>query len=333
MTPIRLEGVLDHRTRESKAVWISASRRGFPLPVRESANEDPGMQIHNVVSRSTLLYNGTESAAIQRMVRHGTWHRVRSGIYVVGPGDPKRPWLQSLATEAVWGGPDALLSHRAAAFLHKFDDTASTWRDITVPEDSSRRGPHVHRCAVPLKRLTVNGLPTVTVDICLLQLGRHLDADGVEVAVESALRMKVTTVESLMRALDSPLGRIEGANTLRAVLARRPLGVPATGSFLETQFVQTERQAGLPHMERQVEIFDRFGVSLGTPDFAIREQRRAVECDGAEFHGPQQRAAELRRQNAMELAGWRFARFTYQHIMRERPYVQSVLRDWYRLAA
>jgi very-short-patch-repair endonuclease len=291
------------------------------------------MQIHNVVRRSTLLRNGVASAAIQRNVRVGTWHRVRSGIYVVGPGDANRPWLQALATEIVWAGPGALLSHRAAAFLHRFDDTAAIWRDLTVPDESTRRGAHVHRCGVELPRVLVDGLPVVTVDACLIQLGRHLDADGVEVALESALRAKATTIESLALKLESRLGRMERAGTLRLVLGRRPLGAPATGSFLETQFVQAERQAGLPHLQRQVEIFDRLGVSLGRVDFADREQKLAVECDGGEHHGPEHRSADHRRQNAMEMAGWRFARFTFHQIMRERPYVQSVIRDWRRMVA
>ena len=291
------------------------------------------MQIHNVVNRSTLLRNGTASATIQRNVRHGTWYRARSGIYVVAPGDEKRPWLQTLATEVIWGGPGALLSHRAAAFLHQLDDTASTWRDLTVPDDSSRRGAHVHRCGVLLDRTFVDGLPTVNVETCLLQLGRHLDADGVEVALESALRRRVTSLESLALRLNSPLARIEGASTLRLVIGRRPLGAPATDSFLETQFVQAERQAGLPPLQRQVEVYDRFGASLGRVDFGNRERKFAIECDGGEHHGPQQRDADNRRQNAIEMSGWRFARFTYNQIMRQRPYVQSVLHDWYRLAA
>ena len=291
------------------------------------------MEIHNVVNRATLLRNGTASATIQRNVRQGVWHRTRSGIYVTGPGDPAKPWLQPLATEVIWGGHGALLSHRAAAFLHHFDETASVWRDLTVPDDSTRRGPHVHRCNVELRRVVIDDLPAVDAETCLIQLGRHLDADGVEVALESALRLGLTTIERLARLLQSPLGRIEGASTLRFVLGRRPLGAPATGSFLETQFVQTEREVGLSPMERQVELFDRNGKSLGRADFGQRMFKFAVECDGGEHHGPAQRDADNRRQNAIELTGWRFARFTYHQIMRERGYVQSVLRDWYRMAA
>ena len=59
------------------------------------------MEIHNVVNRATLLRNGTASATIQRNVRQGAWHRTRSGIYVTGPGDPAKPWLQPLASEVL----------------------------------------------------------------------------------------------------------------------------------------------------------------------------------------------------------------------------------------
>ena len=59
------------------------------------------MEIHNVVNRATVLRNGTASATIQRNVRQTAWHRTRSGIYVTGPGDPAKPWLQPLASEVL----------------------------------------------------------------------------------------------------------------------------------------------------------------------------------------------------------------------------------------
>ena len=291
------------------------------------------MRLYDVVDRSTLIADGLSSNKIQRNVRRGIWQRDRSGLYVVGPGDPEEPWRQRLALEIVWCGPNAMVSHRSAAFLHHFDNSRTEWRDVSVPRESIRRGAHIHRIDPFPESMIVSGLPVVRPEICLLQLGRYLDVDGVEVALESALRRGLVTIESLREAMMGPSGRTEGAPVLRAALARRPIGAPPTGSFLETQFVQTERNAHLPPMQRQVEIRDDRGNLVGRVDFGEVDLRLAVECDGNEFHGPEQLEADRRRQNAIELLGWRFARFTYSQIMRDRSYVVSVLRSWRRLAA
>ena len=291
------------------------------------------MNIHGVVDRSTLLADGVSAAHIQRQVRSQQWTRPRRGVYVVGAADVARPWLQDMAIDVVAAGPSALLSHRSASFLYGLDESSSHWRELTVPFGSGARGPNVHRTVHLLHASSVHGLPVVSVQVCLAQLGVVVDVDGVEIALESALRKGIVTEDALRARVGSGLSRVNGAVGLVAALDRRPPGIVPTGSFLETRFVQVSRRAGLPEFERQVEIRRSDGRLIGKVDFAFRPTRLAVECDGVEFHGNEQIDADNARQNAMELAGWHFARFTYRQIMHDPDYVIRTLRAWMARAA
>ena len=118
---------------------------------------------------------------------------------------------------------------------------------LNVPRSSGIRRVDVHR-AEPLEHVrSIAGLRVTGVAQTLIELGAGLAAvrspgghrlrseDLVELALESALHQKLTTLNSIDDLL-SPIGRTHsGAAVLRRVLARRPRGVAPTESWLETR--------------------------------------------------------------------------------------------------
>ena len=222
------------------------------------------------------------------------------GVYVIG--SPTSTWEQSAAIQLASCGPDAVLARTAAARLWQLDGFALRPGDparvlplsVNVPLRDGRRSPRLHRVrslepfAVE-KDLRVTGINQTLVDLgadlaIALSPGGHrlTPADQVELALESALRDGRTTVDRLEAVLGTCGSRREGASVLRAVLDRRPLGAPATESWMETRCIQVLRNDGIVDVERQVPVYDRRGRLIGRVDLMLR--RIILECDGKQFH-------------------------------------------------
>lgn len=233
------------------------------------------MQRHGVVSRTQLLAIGVSSNEVQRKVRGGHWRRIRAGIYATTQVDGRDAWRQDYAGELCWGGEGAAISHRAAAFMFGLDGFLSPPKgrpDIVVSASSSCRGETVHRSTMTIPVVSVFDLRVVSPEACLVQLGHRATPDEVELAMESALRHRITSVTRLHEAAFGSLARMDGAKALRAILRRRPPDAPATSNSAETMVLQVLRNLGCRHLER--------GVSIGSEDFSfvIRKRRMAVSC-------------------------------------------------------
>lgn len=245
------------------------------------------MQGHGVISRTQLLANGISSNEVQRHLRGGRWRRIRAGIYATSCDGSSEAWLADFAGELCWGGEEAAISHRAAAYLYGLDgflQRPSGRPDIVVGASSACRGANVHRSTMNMPRVRVFELTVVSPEVCLAQLGHRSTEAEVEGAVESALRHGITTVERLHEVAYGSLARIEGARALRAVLRRRPPGAAATANGTETSVLQILRTLGCRQLER--------GVSIGAEEFSfvIRRRRLAVSCSsGREVPTPSTR--------------------------------------------
>lgn len=247
-----------------------------------------------------LEFFGVGPSVRRRLVREGALTLVRPGVYVLGR--PSGTWEQNAAIALASAGRDAALARTAAARVWKLDGFTVSPKDplsslptsVNLPRAAGRRGPDFHRID-PLEMSAVeDGLRITGINQTLIELGAGLAAtaspgghvltaaDEVELALECALHQKLTTVERLADLLRDGGERRDGADVLRAVLARRPLGIAATESWLETRMVQILRNAGIVTVERQVWIYDRRGVRIGRVDLKIGGV--IIECDGRAFH-------------------------------------------------
>jgi very-short-patch-repair endonuclease len=222
---------------------------------------------HGIITTSQLVTAGLTTAAISKRVRRGRLYHLHRGVYAVGH--------ESISDEARWMaavlacGPNAALSHGAAAvhwgLLRPLDGPV----DITVPTHSGRkrqRGIRLHRCVTlgapfqtngsqkrPASLVTVrNRIPVTTVPRTLVDIRATLPPRLVRRAIRQA------------EFFGLGLGGIE---------------TDRTRSELERYFLRLCRRFGLPMPEVNVLIGGM------TVDFLWRAQRLVVETDSYATHG------------------------------------------------
>jgi very-short-patch-repair endonuclease len=260
-----------------------------------------------VFSRAQAAEAGAHESAIDRRLWAGRWLRTSVPAVYALPGWVPT-WRSVLVAASLKG---AVPSHRAAAALWGLREGSHV--EVTVQRGTNHRlGPHVRVHQSPLDRrdrARVGGVPVTTVERTLVDLAAVAPEAAVENALESALRLRLTTVERVagrLRELAAP-GR-PGVAGLRAVLARRGVG-PAAGSDLETRVIRMLRAAGIPDPVRQHEV--EVGGRRYKLDLAWPECRLGIELDGFESHGGRQAFSDDRaRQNALVLAGWTLLRYS-----------------------
>lgn len=135
---------------------------------------------------------------IRRRVRDGDLHEVLPGVYRLS-GAPSS-WLQRLTAALLWAGPNSCASHRSAAALLGLDGFDEDIVELTTTRSlKTRPGVVVHRVGrlwdydMMLKGPFMLTTPART----LLDLGAVATADGIELALEDALRRKLTTLSAL----------------------------------------------------------------------------------------------------------------------------------------
>jgi hypothetical protein len=256
------------------------------------------------IPRQTIAYHSEAG---------GEWERVLPSVYQLAQlaPDSRRPLLAAL----LWAGPDAVLSHRSAASLLRFDGIGEPQPELCTTNSKTAEGVIVHRVAVPRRDIATTGMLRHTNAVrTVVDLAQVLDDDTLEFVVESALRTNRRRERELLAA--TQMSR-RGSRTLARVLARRGPGTPATESELETRYIQLLRRADVPPPTRQHNAFDELGRFLGRLDLCWPEARLWVELDGREWHDrPDALFRDRRRQNDIVAAlHWLPLRFTWRDVV------------------
>ncbi len=227
----------------------------------------------------------------------------------------------------------AAISHQAAAGLWQLDGVDPGALEITVPFSSSCsqiRGFRVHRTrSMPASDLTYRAaLPITTVERALIDLATVMPFEKLEVALDSALRRKLTNLARIKRRLQGSETRgRRGAGNLKTLLSERMSGARWTESPLEARFLSIIRRAGLPQPERQVWISEG-ERSIARVDFAYPKAKLAIEVDSIEHHaGGQAMHRDRRRDNELKRLGWTVLRFTARDLD-DPGYVVALLRSF-----
>ncbi len=224
------------------------------------------------VARRQLIADGIGRRAIARRLEDGRLRPTLVGIYAVGPVST---WLSRLWEAHLFGGPDSVLSHRAAAILWKFAD----FRVLDVTLSVRRRGTPglvCHRSSIPdTERTTHHGLPVTTPARTLLDLASILPEPRMRpIFTEAEVLDRVD--QSSVRALLAARGRSKGA-----VLLRRLAGIEAghvrrgrVRSRLELRFRElTERHPDWPPSSSTRGSCSATRSSRSTPWYAKRDLR------------------------------------------------------------
>ncbi|MGH9183589.1 MAG: type IV toxin-antitoxin system AbiEi family antitoxin [Acidimicrobiales bacterium] len=273
-----------------------------------------------VVGRAELLAVGLSPSQVDRRLRAGGLVRVYDGVYRHAAVSPSRRGALAAAVLAV--GPEAVVSHRSAAWLHGLRDRPAAPCEILVPGDRRIRLPGVvaHRTdTLDLLDLgTVDGIPVTTPARTLLDEGAVLPAPLVEADLEAALLQHRCRLDDLWQVL-ARLGRPGrgGTAVLRTLLEARAPSTPAVESALELALIHLIRDAGLPEPARQHPVPLPLGRSVRL-DLAWPKLRIGIEADGRRWHTGTRFEADLARRNAITAAGWHLYHYGWAAV-RLRP--------------
>jgi hypothetical protein len=229
------------------------------------------------------------------------------------------------AVLACGGGDAAVLSHRTAAAAWDLSPLPWGKLDVTTMRRSvstAKLQVHKGQTLDPLGDVVrqPDGLPVTSVARTLIDLAGMLTGQQLERSCHRAevlRRLDVSEVEPLLADR-----RRRGANALRAALATlAPAAPDITRSELEERLLTLVAYAGLPRPEVNAEVAGHEG------DFLWRWQRLVVETDGAATHlTPTAFEEDRRRDAALQVAGFRVARFTWRQITQDPRAVAATLR-------
>ena len=232
---------------------------------------------HGVVSRAQLSGLGLGDGAIEHRVRLGRLRPVHRGVYTIGHRllTQHGRWMAAVLAY----GPDAVLSHRAAAAL--WGIRGGTWVEVTVPGGRrGRSGIEVHRAVLPDdERTTHRGIPTTTVPRTLLDLSAVVKRHEVRSALRKAEHLRLTDPLSL-HDLTIRYPRRPGLKAIRALLEEASIGARIIRSELEERFQDFLIRIGLPLPQTNV-VIEGYEVDCVWP-----EQRLIVELDATRHTRP-----------------------------------------------
>lgn len=260
---------------------------------------------------------GIDSDMLDHHSKQGRWRRCAPRVYEVLalPDDWRRP----LMAASLSLGPTGAVSHASAARLLALDGVSHRQQrpEVIVTDGAVGWGWRMHRrYELPAGMVVTDGIRHTNVRRTMRDLCSVLDADHLEMALESALRLGYMTLADF--EVLAATKRWKGVRVLRHVLERRPPGAQPTGSELETRYVQLVRVFGLPDPERQYAVMLN-GEVIAVLDICWPEFGLFAELDG----GMHEQLAALRRDrqrqnDVVRVLGWRPLRFTWGDVV-ERP--------------
>lgn len=279
---------------------------------------------HGLITRSQALASGISSGMIQRLVRAKSWIRIRPNVYALWQPRAAAQWQQRLAAAALWLGEQAAASGRAASVHWGLDGVDAAPLEFLTTGRHRATTPDLvlhHVRSLPAEDAVVrNGIRVTTVPRTLVDLATLVGPHSLELALESARRKGLTTVEEVRAAVEKTRRSQRGRGVLRELLDQLP--EQAAGSPLEVVAWQLFRSAGLPLPVRQHEIRTDDGRFVARVDFAYPEAMLAIEVDGFDFHSTKpQLVRDRRRQNAILALGWIVYRITSDDLRHRAPAV------------
>ena len=244
--------------------------------------------------------------------------RVAPGVYVL-PGSQRtfeqRVWIGWLAT-----GPHAVVSHEAAAQLHRIPNVVRERVTLIVPHGGHHRiaGTTVHQIGdlLPQHLCRLGGFMATTVPRTIVDL-----APGV-----SPLRLRSIVEDSKFAGLTTPVAVGEclacvarrgkpGVRKLTRVLDLFGDGKATSNSKLEDALTDLIRAAGLSMPRAQFPFPGRQFVK-GCIDFAYVDAKLVLEADGRKWHTRiEDVARDHERDGDAAEQGWLTLRLLYEHII------------------
>lgn len=278
---------------------------------------------HGVVAMWQLLEIGHSRDTVQRMLAAGELLPIHRGTYAVGH---KRLTIKSHCMAAVLAcGPQAVLSHHAAAALWDLRPSPQGRIDVTVTVRRSHEGVrcHVSRSLPPRERTIIDGIPVTTLSRTLLDYAEIALPRQLRAALEAAERQNLLDARRIEETIASHHGR-RAIKPLREALAQLTGEAPWLQPGPEEVLYDLLRDAGLPLPRTNVLVEGEL------VDCVWPEQRLIVEVDSWGFHRSRRsfeadRARDIKLQTAS--ARWRVIRPTEERIRTDAPALLAQIRQ------
>lgn len=279
---------------------------------------------HGTLTRGQAHAAGITDSTLHRLRRAGLLVPRFAGVLCVpGPAG----WLQEQCAAALAAGEGALSSHRAAARLLELEGFDRARPEVSVVH---RRRPElpgviVHRSTdlAGERRVRRHGLWVTDATRTLVDLGAVVPEAQLEVALDDALRRRLTTYDRLWNAI-ARLGRPgrSGVPQLRDLLVARGDVAGLTETGFETLLLRALRAHGLPRPTTQHELFDDDGSFVMRFDAAYVDEKVGVEADSKRWHGTDSRFESDREQRATAAGlGWSVVPITYRQVTSRAAWV------------
>jgi hypothetical protein len=144
-------------------------------------------------------------------------------------------------------------------------------------------------------------------------------------AISEAEVLRVLDHDAVRRLIKRSRGR-RGVARLRMLIDDIHPLTKRTRSDMEILFLRMCERAGLPQPEVNVTLYP--GGRRAVPDFLWRDAGLIVEADSRRYHDTDSAfQSDRRREQGLQLAGWRVSRCTWEQIEREPRRLAETIRS------
>jgi very-short-patch-repair endonuclease len=265
---------------------------------------------HGVATTEQLEALGFARSTIAHWAKVGRLHRLHRGVYAVG--HMAIAW-EGRCLAAVLARPDAVASHRTAAWIHGLLRSRPGTIHLTAPTRQRLKRDFVVHFAMlePDDCTTVDGIPVTSPARTVLDLAPDESRRDLERLLQRADDNKLLDRHRFEATLDRAgghPGRRKLADALRTFKPERA----TLRSDLERRFRRLVLAAGLPHPQTNVAVE---GYEL---DAYWEAEGFAVELDVYATHGsPRSFEEDRKREDDLLLAGIELIRVTDRRLDRE----------------
>lgn len=278
---------------------------------------------HMVADRALVRRAGLNDDQWQRRLQHDTWVQVVPGQW--RHAATPLTWEMQVRAGAAWLGRSAALHGTTAGRWWELDGCESSSVEFLVPRARRHVPPwltlHTTTTWAHGDLLVLRGVRTSSATRAIIDMARTESPRRLEAAIDSAVRLRRTSVPTLSRRMSEMSGR--GRAGIRVL---RTLVLDSGGeSYLERAFLRLVRAAGLPRPTPQVVHRSRDGKVMRV-DFEFHDGL-IVEVSGRRGHSSDRdRQRDARRRNDLQSSGWVVLEFTTADVLEDPAYVEALVR-------
>lgn len=277
-----------------------------------------------LVTVDQLRDHGVTQWSQRRLVADGWMFRLAPRVYALrGSPDTHR---RRLRCGLLCLGERSWVSFEAAAALHGLDRSRQHAVEFTI--DRVRRPAvlpfpvHTTRRLDPIDQVVIDGFRAMSAtrtvfDLALARAHPH----RVEAAIDSAVRLQLSSPEVLQRRLSS----LRGSGRWGCRRVEEMITDSGGHTYLERRFLELVRDAGLPTPRMQV-VFRADGRHVARVDFLFDGFGVVVEVSGQKGHSsPAERARDAQRRNELQDLGLRVFEYTFDDVTKRSEMVRRTL--------